>query len=243
MNLLVLLAQQAQQVQKAAENAPPAPVPPDQTIPPSFFGRVPMDDIWRFIGSLSWLQAVVFVAFGVIYLVYGWRIYKALVVINLAGAGLAAGLYLGGRLGSGLWGGLIGALALGVSSWPLMRYAISVLGALAGALFGAAVWRVALLPEPLIWAGGLAGFIAGGLLAFSSARLSIMLFTCMQGSAFVAVGVLSLLHDYPQLTQQVTNAVYAHVFLLPILLVVPTLSGMYMQRHLLKQENDWDMPE
>ena len=90
-----------------------------------------------------------------------------------------------------------------------MRYGIAVLGALAGALFGAAVWRFATLPDPLIWAGGLASFIAGGLLSFSSSRAAIMLFTCIEGSALVVAGMLALLHDYPQMTEGLTNAVYA----------------------------------
>ena len=71
------------------------------TIPEGFVGRVPIDDIWNFIAGVSWLQAVVFVAFGAVFIIYGWRIYKALVVINIGALGLAGGMFLGGRLGRG----------------------------------------------------------------------------------------------------------------------------------------------
>jgi len=212
-------------------------------IPQTFMGRFPLDDIWQFIANVSWLEAVVFVAFGAIYLAYGWRIFKALVVINYAGIGLYAGIYLGGQLGSGLWGGIIGALALGVISYPFKKYAVSLLGAMAGGVLGAALWRIMTLPDPLIWAGALAGLVAGGLLAFSSFKTSIMLFTSLQGSTLIVVGMLALLSDYPNLGQHLTDAVYAHVFLLPALLVVPTISGIFFQTRLLKQEANWAMPE
>jgi hypothetical protein len=212
-------------------------------IPQTFLGRFPLDDIWQFITDVSWLEAAVFVAFGAIYLAYGWRIFKALVVINYAAIGLYLGMYLGGKLGSGLWGGLIGAFTLGTACYPLMKFSISLLGALAGGVLGAALWRIMTLPDPLIWAGALAGLVAGGLLAFSSFKTSIMLFTSLQGSTLIVVGMLALLSDYPDLDRHLTDAVYAHVFLLPALLVVPTVSGIFFQSRLLKQEAKWAMPE
>ena len=35
---------------------------------------VPVDEIWKQITALSWLQAVLAVSFGVVYQLYGWRI-------------------------------------------------------------------------------------------------------------------------------------------------------------------------
>ena len=70
-----------------------------------------------------------------------------------------------------------------------------------------------------------------------------MLFTSLQGSALIVVGMLALLSDYPDLDRHLTDAVYAHVFLLPALLVVPTVSGIFFQARLLKQEANWAMPE
>ncbi len=39
---------------------------------------------------------------------------------------------------------------------------VALLGALAGGVLGAALWRIMTLPDPLIWAGALAGLVAGG---------------------------------------------------------------------------------
>ena len=216
---------------------------PEQSVPLSFFGELPINDLWRCIVNVSWMQAVVFLAFAAIYLVYGWRVFKALVVINFAALGLVAGQYVGGRLGSPLWGGIMGVFLMAMVTWPFMKYCVSILGALAGAILGGALWRTGMLPDPLMWCGALAGLIAGGFLAFSSFKFSIMLFTSLQGSVFLAIGVLALLNDYPDLGAHLAKAVYSHGFLLPSLVIVPTIVGILFQQKLLKQEENWAIPE
>jgi hypothetical protein len=252
--LLQMLAQAASHASKAASQAAaaaPPPLGPDgkpivtpvQTVPDSYFQNLPINDIWNFIVHTSWLQAVVFVAFGMIYLIYGWRIFKVLVIINFAMLGLFGGMHLGQKLGSPLWGGILGAIAMGVVSWPFMKYSVAVLGALAGAVVGGALWRTMTLPDPLIWCGALAGLVAGGFLAFSSFKVSIMLFTSLQGSMFVVIGMLALLAAYPEISAHISLAVYTNMFFLPLLLIVPTAAGIYFQQRLLKQEGEWAMPE
>jgi hypothetical protein len=231
--LPLLLARTANGSDAAAQNG---------EIPSTFMGELPMNDIWDFIVNVSWLQAVVYVAFGIIYLIYGWRVFKALVVINFSIMGLFLGMTLGNKLGSPLWGGIIGTASLGICTWPFMKYCVAVLGAIAGAVLGAAIWRTATLPDPLIWCGALAGLIAGGFLAFSSFKNSIMLFSSLQGSVFMVIGILALLNDYPNFSTDLSNAVNQHVFLLPSLLIVPTIAGFLFQQKLLKKENDWALP-
>jgi hypothetical protein len=209
----------------------------------NLFSGFSIDKIWNGIAGLNWLQAAMIIAFGTIYLIYGWRIFKALVVINFAIIGMFVGIRIGERLGSPLWGGIMTTAILGTLSWPFMKYSVSVLGALAGVVLGAAVWRALPLPENLIWCGALAGLIAGGFMAFSSFKISIILITSFQGAAFVVIGALALLYDYPSLGQHISDAVYSHVFLLPALLLGPTIGGIYFQQKLLKEENKWAMPE
>ena len=212
---------------------------PDQTVPDSYFGRLPIDRFWDTIVNLSWLQAAVCVAFAAIYLIYGWRVFRVLVVINFAMFGLLAGRLLGAKLGSPLWGGIFGTVALGIVTWPFMKYCVAALGACAGAVLGAAIWRAATLPDPLIWVGALAGLVAGGFMAFSSFKASIMLFTSLQGAAFLTVGVLAWLSDYPNLTDYIGRAIHSNVFILPVLLIVPTFAGIIFQQKLSQQEPDF----
>lgn len=236
-NLMLMLAESESLAVPTTTNAP------DQNIPATFLGRLPIDEMWQFVSKISWLEAVVFVAFGIIYLIYGWRVFKALVVINFAVLGMYSGIFLGAKLGSAIWGGIIGTAFLGASSLPFMKYSISVMGALAGTILCGAFWRIIGLPDALIWCGALTGLIAGGLLVFSSFKISIMLFTSLQGSMFIVIGVLALLSGYPNLSEHLTYAIYSYVFFLPTLVVVPTISGMIFQQRLLKQEADWAMPE
>jgi len=146
-------------------------------IPSAFLTEIDCNRIWECIGQISWLEAAVFIAFGFIYVLYGWRMFRALVVINFAAIGLYAGMFFGGQLGSALWGGLMGATLMSLFCWPFMKYSIAILGALAGGILGGALWLLIGLPQPLIWCGALAGLVAGGLLVFSSYKTSIMLFT------------------------------------------------------------------
>lgn len=238
-------------LQILAKSTPPPVLGPDgmplqqgsEPPPESFFWDIPIDDIWRFIDSLNWLHAVMILATGIIYLIYGWRLFRALITMNFAIGGLIIGMLIGRKLGSPLWGGIIGTIIIGVVSYPFMKYAVSVLGGLAGAVLGAALWRTVTLPDNLIWCGALAGLVAGGFLAFSSLRASIMVFSSLQGAVCIVVGVLALLSDYPELGQHVAGAVYSKAFLLPLMLLVPTAMGIFFQQKLLKVENKWEMPE
>ena len=82
---------------------------------------VPMDFIWTQITALTWLQAVLAISFGVVYLMYGWRIFRVLVVISFALMGMFAGIKVGQILGSEIWGGILGLILLAAISMPLMK--------------------------------------------------------------------------------------------------------------------------
>jgi len=212
-------------------------------IPSAFLTEIDCNRIWECIGQISWLEAAVFIAFGFIYVLYGWRMFRALVVINFAAIGLYAGMFFGGQLGSALWGGLMGATLMSLFCWPFMKYSIAILGALAGGILGGALWLLIGLPQPLIWCGALAGLVAGGLLVFSSYKTSIMLFTCLQGSSFIVTGGLALIGAYPNLGDHLARALDGNMFLLATFVVVPTAAGMFFQQRLIKQEQKWAMPE
>jgi hypothetical protein len=57
------------------------------------------------------------------------------------------------------------------------------------------------------------------------------------------MGILALLNGYPNMNERLTNAIFTHVFLLPVLLIVPTIGGIYFQQKLLKLESKWAMPQ
>ena len=78
---------------------------------------VPLDFIWEQVTSLSWLQAVIGISFGMVYLLYGWRIFRILVVISFGLAGLYLGMLAGQKFGNQqnnmqLWCAVLGTFAM-----------------------------------------------------------------------------------------------------------------------------------
>ena len=53
---------------------------------------VPIDAFWNHITSLGQLEAFMFLSFGVVWLLYGWRVFKVLVVISFSLIGLVLGM-------------------------------------------------------------------------------------------------------------------------------------------------------
>jgi hypothetical protein len=157
---------------------------------------VPLGSFWGYITSLNFLEAVTFISFGVVCLFYGWRVFKVLVVISFGLLGLGLGIVLGDKIQgteSQMWGGLIGLGLFAALSVPLMRWAVCVLGAVAGGLITSGVWFAAGLSDRYIWAGALMGMIAGGMVAFVQLKVAVMLFSCLGGSMLMVSGLLALL--------------------------------------------------
>lgn len=206
---------------------------------------VPVDMIWEQISMLTWLQALIAVSFGIVYLLYGWRIFKVLTVVCFGMLGLFAGMKLGEMAGSVLWGGIIGLVGLAAMSVPLMRWAVSMLGAVAGGIITSGIWFAFELPQQYIWAGAIIGIIAGGMISFIVFRISVMLFTSMGGGILVLVGFLALLHLYEKSQPESTNYVYTlvngHNWFLPAALIFTTAVGMIIQNKLVKGASGWKL--
>ncbi len=206
---------------------------------------IPIDLIWEQISTLDWLQALMAVSFGAVYMLYGWRIFKVLAVVCFGMLGLFGGMQVGEMLGSVLWGGIIGLVVLAVLSVPLMRWAVSILGAVAGGIITGGIWFACGLPEQYIWAGVIVGIIAGGMISFIVFKISVMLFTSLSGSVLVLVGLLALLHLYEQnqaeATDYVNSLVNGHNWFLPVLLIFTTAIGMVVQNKLVKDASNWKL--
>lgn len=207
---------------------------------------VPVDYIWEQIITLSWLQAFIAVSFGAVYLLYGWRIFKALAVISFAFLGLYAGMWVGGQFFDNvLLGGVVGSALLAVLAVPLMRWAVSILGAVAGGTLTAGLWYACQLPEQYIWAGGLVGIVAGGMISFIIFKIAVMLFTSLGGGALIVTGLLSLLYQYESIqeppTENIKELFYNQSWFMPVLLMISTAVGIIVQNKFVKGSRDWSV--
>jgi hypothetical protein len=206
---------------------------------------VPLDFIWEQITSLTWLQAVIGISFGMVYLLYGWRIFRILVVICFGLAGLYLGMLVGQRLGNQLWGGVLGVFALTVLSMSLIKWGVSLLGAAAGGVVTGGLWYAFGLPEQYIWAGAVIGVVAGGMMSFILLKVSVMLFTSLGGSVIVAINFLALLYQYQtQVMNPPNNNIhemfFSRTWFLPLIIILPTIIGIIVQNKLIKTSSDWD---
>jgi len=64
-----------------------------------------------------------------------------------------------------IWG-LIGLGLMAILSVPLMRWAVSILGAIAGAILASGIWYACELNEQYILAGAIIGIVAGDMISF-----------------------------------------------------------------------------
>ena len=163
---------------------------------------VPIDMFWQYITSLNILEALTFISFGAVCLLYGWRVFKILVVISFALLGLFFGVTISDKINGDnhrLVGGLIGLGLMGAVSVPLMRWAVSILGAIAGGILTSGIWYACGLTEKYIWAGALVGIIAGGMISFIIFKIAVMLFSSLGGGTLIVVGILALLYLYQDL--------------------------------------------
>ena len=205
---------------------------------------VPIDLFWTQITSLGLLEALTFISFGAVCLLYGWRVFKVLVVISFGLLGLLLGVTVSDKISgenSHIIGGLIGLGVMAVLSVPLMRWAVSILGAVAGGILTAGLWYACRLPEQYIWAGGLVGIVAGGMISFIVFKIAVMLFSSLGGSAIMVAGLLALLHQYQLTTEHINDLIHNHNWFLPAALLIPTAVGVFLQNKFIKESHNWNI--
>jgi hypothetical protein len=205
---------------------------------------VPMESFWNYITTLNRAEAVTFISFGIVCLMYGWRVFKILVVICFALLGVFVGVSVTDKivgLNNRLIGGLVGMGLLGILSIPLMRWAVSVLGAIAGGVLTSGIWYASGLPEKYIWAGALIGMVAGGMISFIVFKVAVILFSSLSGASLIVVGSLAILYMHPATSVRLEEILFTKKWFLPTLLMAPTLIGLVLQNKFVKDSKDWDM--
>ena len=185
---------------------------------------------------LTWCQnmgpgeACILVLPGIVYLLFGYAIFKVLVTLNATLAGAYLGALLGRTGNAVAAGALIGAITAAAITFPCMKYAISLMGGIFGAALGASLWRQANLQPELAWAGALSGLILFGMLSMIIFRGSVILYTSLQGAVMMVFGILSLMYKYQSLSKDVTDVFTSKTFLLPTVVLVPALIGLLFQQ-------------
>jgi hypothetical protein len=194
--------------------------------------------------QLAAWQATILLVAGFVYMLWGWKIFKVLVTVNLAVVGYLLGSTLAAALISAhpsahdphwpQYGGLIGAGVLAILAWPLMKFAVSLMGAAGGAFGGYQLWHyLCSLHKPewvqYSWAGGLIGGLLMGALTFVLFRAIIMFFTSLQGAVLAVAGGVSLALNAESWRDTVRDHLLHDRHLWPLLVIVPTVAGFLYQ--------------
>jgi hypothetical protein len=126
-----------------------------------------------------------------------------------------------------------------------MRWAVSLLGAIAGGIITSGIWYAFELPERYMPAGALIGIIAGGMISFIVFKIAVMLFTSFGGGILIITGLLSLVYRYEGIqnppTATVKTMLYNNHWFLPALLLAPTLIGIIVQNKFVKGSKSWSV--
>ncbi len=187
-------------------------------------------DLLQWCQTMGPLTAVLLMGIGVVYILFGWYLYKSLVTLNAAVIGALVGAIIGDKLGSMGAGVVLGAFIAGVVTWPTMKYAVSVMGGLFGAVLGASLWRAANLEPSYAASGAAMGLILFGLLSFIIFRGSVILYTSLQGAVMFIIGLLGLVYKYQDLAPKITESMTVKPFLLPMIIFIATIIGQVYQQ-------------
>ena len=100
-------------------------------------------DHWPAQGELLvWSQqigpglAALLVLMGVVYLLFGYNIFKGLVILNAACLGAMVGSSIGDHTGGSIPLAITCAFIFAVVTFPMMRWAVAITGGLCGAAIG-----------------------------------------------------------------------------------------------------------
>ena len=174
--------------------------------------------------------AVVLIFAGVIFLLWGFHAFKFLVTLNAVILGAWVGAAVGNHTGATIPAALIGAFVAAVLTWPLMKYAVAIMGGLIGMAIGMSLWRTAGLDPEFAASGGGMGLIFFGMLSFILFRTSVMMFTSLQGSLMLIFGILGVIYKIQNVDGSVIDTrLTMSPLIMPMAIGIATVCGIIYQ--------------
>jgi hypothetical protein len=211
----------------AAPTTSPASVSPFLTLPDRWPEQL---DLLQFCQQLNPGTAALLLVAGVIYLLWGYYLFKALITLNAGLAGAYIGALLGQYAGAAVPGACVGCFVAAAVTWPMMRWAVAITGALFGFILGVSMWRAFGLDVAYGPAGGAIGLVFFGMLTFVLFKGSVMMFTSMQGAAMIILGMLGLVQKYQAIAPSIQSGILNSPVVLPLAVFIPAVVGLIYQQ-------------
>lgn len=175
-------------------------------------------------------SAALLLILGVVFLLFGFTIYRALIALTAAILGAYLGFGLTEKMQNmSLIGLSVGAVVFGAVAWVWTNWIAAVIGAIIGGLLGSAIWQMAGLNPAFAWSGALTGAVFLGLLCFILFRVSVIIYTSLQGAVMLAFGVLGMAYRYDAAGRFADERMNAWPMLLPATVLVLMLCGIGYQ--------------
>jgi len=181
--------------------------------------------------SMSAGVCVAMMLAGVAFLLWGFRLYRWLVVLAFVAIGIALGWWASQRFQFNESAGIIvGAIVLGVPAWPLYRIACGILGGTALAIIlMAGAESLGLDSEAARIALTVVAFVAGAALTVLFLRPIIIIGTALDGAFLLIQGAIALTALWPALGGPVLLAVEDHLSILLASIVILAAVGAIIQ--------------
>jgi hypothetical protein len=195
------------------------------------------DQILSQAANLGLFGSIISVMTGIVYMMYGWRLFRVMVAIIFAFFGFYAGVYIGDLFGWAMAGGVILAILLAVASLPLMKLATGIIVALATASLAGYLWHISNMPEKYtVFCAG-AGLILGGLLGYYILMLAVIAYSSLLGASVVLTGFIGFTKAVSPEYQASANGMIESAgtpMNIPIwvLLALLTAAGIMIQLHI-----------
>ncbi len=151
-------------------------------------------------------------------------------IINAIVVGAVIGAVVGDKFDAAVPVAVVGAVLGAAVTWPTMKYAVAVKGAAFGMVLGATVWHSIGLDPKFAWSGAAIGLVTCGLLCFIIFRGCVVMFTSLQGSVMLILGLLGFIMKYEDASPHVGRYLALKPFLLPLSIFIPTVIGMMYQQ-------------
>ena len=175
-------------------------------------------------------SAALLVILGIVFLLFGFTIYRALIALTAAILGAYLGFGLTAKMPNmSLIGVTVGAVVCGVVAWVWTNWIAAAIGAIIGGLLGSAIWQMAGINPAFTWSGALTGAVLLGLLCFILFRISVIIYTSLQGAVMLAFGGLGMAYKYDVAGKFADERMRAWPMLLPVTVLVLMLCGIGYQ--------------
>ncbi|MEM8875103.1 MAG: hypothetical protein AAGD32_12705 [Planctomycetota bacterium] len=191
---------------------------------------------------LNWTQsmhagvATAIAIVGALYLATGSYLYKYLVTLNAIAIGIWGGVLVGNSVGQPMPAAIVGGLVAAALTWPMLKYAVAVVGGILGFTLGVTVWNASGYEPTYATAGGLIGMIFLGMMSLILFRTSVVLFMSIQGSVMLVFGLLGLAFKNGSIAGPLQTTLAEQHLILPITLLVPFVFGLLYQSSYIRAE-------